>query len=47
MNTKDSILTDIKRTVALLGTMILTFSTFTLTALAAPAKTEVLDRFMN
>lgn len=41
MNTKDSILTDIKRTVALLGTMILTFSTFTLTALAAPAKTEV------
>ena len=41
MNTKDSILTDIKRTVALLGAMILTFSTFSLTVLAAPAKTEV------
>ncbi len=41
MSTKDSIPTGIKRTVAIMLVTILVFSTFTLTAFAAPAKTEV------
>ena len=41
MCTKDSIPTGIRRTVALLVATVLVFSTFTLTAFAAPAKTEV------
>lgn len=41
MCTKDSIPTGIRRTVALLVATVLVFGTFTLTAFAAPAKTEV------
>lgn len=41
MCTKDSIPTGIRRTVALLVATVLAFGTFTLTAFAAPAKTEV------
>ena len=41
MSTKDSIPTGIKRTVAIILATILVFSTFSLTAFAAPAKTEV------
>ena len=41
MSTKESIPTGIKRTVALMVETILIVSTFTLTAFAAPAKTEV------
>ena len=41
MSTKDSIPTGIKRTVAIMLATIFVFSTFTLTAFAAPAKTEV------
>ena len=41
MSTKDSIPTSIKRTVAIILATILVFSTFSLTAFAAPAKTEV------
>lgn len=44
MSTKESILTGIKRTVALMVETILIVSTFTLTAFAAPAKTEVHER---
>lgn len=44
MSTKESILTGIKRTVALMVETILIVSTFTLTAFAAPAKTEVPER---
>ena len=44
MSTKDSIPTSIKRTVALMVETILIVSTFTLTAFAAPAKTEVPER---
>ena len=45
MSTKESIPTGIKRTVALMVETILIVSTFTLTAFAAPAKTEVPERF--
>ena len=44
MSTKESIPTGIKRTVALMVEIILIVSTFTLTAFAAPAKTEVPER---
>ena len=44
MSTKESIPTGIKRTVALMVETILIVSTFTLTAVAAPAKTEVPER---
>ena len=44
MSTKDSIPTGIKRTVALLTATVLVFSTFTLTAFATAAKTEVSGR---
>ena len=44
MSTKESIPTGIKRTVALMMETILIVSTFTLTAFAAPAKTEVPER---
>lgn len=44
MSTKESIPTGIKRTVALMVETILIVSTFTLTAFAAPAKTEVPER---
>ena len=44
MSTKDSTPTGIKRTVAAMLATILVFSTFTLTAFAAPAKTEVPER---
>lgn len=44
MSTNDSIPIGIKRTVAILLATILMFSTFTLTAFAAPAKTEVPGR---
>lgn len=45
MSTKDSIPTSIRRTVALLVATVLVFSTFTLTAFATAAKTEVPGRF--
>ena len=44
MSTKDSIPTGIRRTVALLVATVLVFSTFTLTAFATAAKTEVPGR---
>lgn len=44
MSTKESIPTGIKCTVALMVETILIVSTFTLTAFAAPAKTEVPER---
>ena len=44
MSTKESIPTGIKRTVALMVETILIVSTLTLTAFAAPAKTEVPER---
>ena len=44
MSTKESIPTGIKRTVALMVETISIVSTFTLTAFAAPAKTEVPER---
>lgn len=44
MSTKESIPTGIKRTVALMVETILIVSTFTLTAFAAPAKTQVPER---
>ena len=44
MSTKESIPTGIKRTVALMVETILIVSSFTLTAFAAPAKTEVPER---
>ena len=44
MSMKESMPTGIKRTVALMVETILIVSTFTLTAFAAPAKTEVPER---
>ena len=44
MSTKESIPIGIKRSVALMVETILIVSTFTLTAFAAPAKTEVPER---